>query len=131
MVVAVVGLGPPGKRYIGGAGLDEQSPCRPKPGGTTVPSRGSSRGAQHILSFDPAMNLKMQRHADRLMKRRHPIGSPLRRWNCARLTPATSGINARPINCDLANARAGAADQRRLFLLWHQKWLHYLRQENG
>jgi hypothetical protein len=40
-------------------------------------------------------------------------------------------MNARAINCDLVNARAGgSADQRHLFLLWHQKWLQHLRQEN-
>jgi hypothetical protein len=64
------------------------------------------------------------------MKRKHPIQSALRNRNCARLTPATAGMNARPINCDLVNAKAGAADQRRLFLLWHQRWLHYLYQES-
>jgi len=39
-------------------------------------------------------------------------------------------MNARPINCDLVNAGAGAADQRRLFLLWHQKWLRDLHQDS-
>jgi len=40
-------------------------------------------------------------------------------------------MNARAINCDLVNANAGAADQRRLYLLWHQKWLHCRHQESG
>jgi hypothetical protein len=64
------------------------------------------------------------------MKRKHPIRSALRNRSCARLTPASTGMNARAINCDLVNANASAADQRRLFLLWHQKWLHYLHQDS-
>jgi hypothetical protein len=39
-------------------------------------------------------------------------------------------MNAQPINCDLVNSTAGAAARSHLFLLWHQKWLHYLRQES-
>ena len=64
------------------------------------------------------------------MKRKHPIQSPLRSRSCSRLTRTTTGMNARPINCDLVNAGAGAADQRRLFLLWHQKWLRDLHQDS-
>jgi len=74
------------------------------------------------------MNRIVQPHTDLLMNSQHPFRSALRNRSCGRLTCATTGMNARPINCDLLNAKAAPADQRRLFLLWHQQWLYHLQE---